>query len=64
MLANFALEDHDQNVIDVLDSMQLFHDQTIHSGGQDDDLILKVLNALETSRNKDFLSLIKSLGRR
>lgn len=55
----FSLKEHKQNAPDVLDAMQICCNQILCSGDQDNDLMLKVLNALETSDNKDFLSYSK-----
>ena len=40
-LVIFELEDYDQNAAGILDSMQLCHNQIIHSEGQSDDFMLK-----------------------
>ena len=56
LLASWDLSEFDQNVTEMLDSMQLAHSQIIHRGGKDDDFMLKVFNALKTSTNDSFLT--------
>ena len=55
--SNCNLDQFDQNETDVLDSVQLAHDQIIHSGGKDEDFLLKVFNALDASSKEDFIFL-------
>ena len=43
----------------MLDAMQMCYNQILQNGGQDDDLMLKVFNALETSDDEDFLNFVK-----
>ena len=53
------LEDFKQDVPDMLDAMQVMHNRIIHGGGQDEDFMLKVFNALETSNDEDFVDFVK-----
>lgn len=55
-LSDFTLKDYDQDASDMLDAMQICHDRIVHSGSKDDDFMLKIFNALETSDNKEFLT--------
>ena len=39
--------------------MQIFYNQIIHCGGQDDDFVLKVFDGLGMSDDEDFLSFVE-----
>ena len=58
-LLNFTLDDFKQDVPDMLDDMQIKYNRIIQTGGQDDDFMLKVFNAMETSEDEDFLDFVK-----
>ena len=42
----------------MLDSIQMVHNQIIHSSIKDDDFILSALNGLEESQNNNFLQFV------
>ena len=52
-------DDHAMDRMTMLNYMQLWYNQIIHTGGQDDAFMLKVLNVLETSNNGYFLLVMK-----
>ena len=58
-LSDFKLADHKQDVPEMLDEMLVTFNKIVMAGGQDDDFMLKVFNALSTSDNEDFLDFIK-----
>ena len=49
------LGNHEGNAPNTLDAMQICCDQIINCVGEDDDLMLKVFDALGTSDDEDFL---------
>ena len=58
-LSEFKLADHHQDVPEMLDEMLVTFNNIVIAGGQDEDFILKIFNALSTSKNEDFLDFIR-----
>ena len=58
-LSNFSLERYKQNELDILYAIQIYYNQILQNGGQDDNFILKVFNTLEMSDNENFLNFVK-----
>ena len=54
-LGEFKLENHKQDVPEIRDEMLATFNKIIVTGGQDDDFILNIFNALSTSDNEIFL---------
>ena len=54
-LYSFVLGDCNQNATETFDYVQMCHDKITCSGCQDDEFMLKVLNALEAPSNEYFL---------
>ena len=53
-LSDCDLDQFDQNIIEILNSIQMVHSQIIYSGRKDNEFMLKVLNDLEKSQNDNF----------
>jgi len=58
-LSTYNLNDFDQSVTTMLDSMELTYSQIIHRSKKDGEYIYKVFNALVTSDNEDLLEYMK-----
>ena len=58
-LSNFSLDRYKQNVPDMLDAMQMCYNQIVQNRRQDNNLMLKVFNTLETSDNENLLNFVK-----